>query len=483
MSSVNPPHLWLRPGSTVYQARVRVPPSANLRNSHIVRSLRTRVRSEALKRLPVVVAEIRLEIEAARQAAQPGRPCAKRTEEARELEHARWWAQRIGAAGGDPTREEVPEALEAEWDRELEDRYGDPVGELELPGGEVSAVYAPEADARGDRFRAWVRGALPVAGELERYLTEKDLKASYRSRIKLATARLATWLRKEQGADNIRLLSTRTAALYVDNLTSGDITVETANSHVSALSAYWRWMVRRGLADQNPWREQQRTPKKTGRNSQKRSFTDEEVAALFSGETYLTLHDMMRLSILSGMRQDEVASLRVENVERKFFNITDAKTPAGVRRVPIHPSLKSLVARRTRGKAPTDFLLEELKAPPSREDRRGAKAGERFTAYRRDLGLDERLPGRRQANADFHSFRRWFITKLEQAGVAPQIIAAIVGHEEGRDFLALLRYSAGPSAEQLHDAVGLVRLPKGAPVASPPGPLMGSRDHGRRRGS
>ena len=63
----DPPHLVLRKGSSKYYAKVRVPPSLGWRSQHIVKSLGTSSRAEAMRRLPVVVAEIRKEIEAARR--------------------------------------------------------------------------------------------------------------------------------------------------------------------------------------------------------------------------------------------------------------------------------------------------------------------------------------------------------------------------------------------------------------------------------
>jgi len=59
----------------------------------------------------------------------------------------------------------------------------------------------------------------------------------------------------------------------------------------------------------------------------------------------------------------------------------------------------------------------------------------------------------------FHSFRRWFITKAEQAGIAPHIIASVVGHK--RQGMTLGLYSGGPSREQLRECVEAVRLPEG----------------------
>ena len=80
-----------------------------------------------------------------------------------------------------------------------------------------------------------------------------------------------------------------------------------------------------------------------------------------------------------------------------------------------------------------------------------------FVTYRRALGVDETLKGMRQSRVDFHSFRRWFVTKAEGAGVMGSIISAVVGHE--RQGMTLGVYSGGPSLEQLKTCVEAVRLP------------------------
>jgi integrase len=99
---------------------------------------------------------------------------------------------------------------------------------------------------------------------------------------------------------------------------------------------------------------------------------------------------MMRISALSGMRIEEVGGLKVEDCSGDAFNIRKSKTEAGVRRVPIHTALRPLIARRTSGKRPDAFLIEELKPRASGNSERTAKASERFTAYRRTLGIEEK---------------------------------------------------------------------------------------------
>jgi integrase len=434
-----------------------------------VKTLATQKRAEALRRLPVVVAEIRTKIEAARRTGD-GRlkatPPSGALAAQRELDAARWWRERIIAVGGNPNVEQVPDELRTEWYDELDRRYGEPIGEDTDEAGNTERLYDPIREERGNRFRALVRGAVPVTAELERYLTERDVQGSYRSRTRLAVKRLSEWLAKRVGGDNINGVSIRTAALWIDEQGQRGISVQTVNSHASALAVYWRWMVQRGIADASPWDNQQRTARDTGKNAKKRSFTDDEVTTLLSGDTSRTLHDLMRLAALSGMRQNEIASLRIGDIEGDCFVVREAKTRAGVRRVPIHSALKDLMIRRQADKQPHDFLLEELTAPPSRAKRRGAKVGERFTAYRRAVGVDDRLEGRRQASADFHSFRRWFATNMERGGILPHIMSAVVGHSEGRASLTLKSYST-PSDGQLRAAVEAVILPKGAPLVSP----------------
>jgi integrase len=186
---------------------------------------------------------------------------------------------------------------------------------------------------------------------------------------------------------------------------------------------------------------------------------------------------MMRIAALSGMRINEIGRLTLGDCVDGVFNIREAKTAAGIRRVPIHPTLNPIVARRTEGKAADAYLIEELSPRRDHTTDRAAKASERFTAYRRDLGIDERKEGQRQSNVDFHSFRRWFVTKAEEAGQPPHVISAVVGHAEGRQGMTLGLYSGGPSEAQMRAVVESVKLPEGTPADKHDGPRMGD---GRR---
>lgn len=471
------PHLWQRPGSRNWYARVRVPPGAGLRKTHLVRSLRTPDRAKAVARLPHVVAELKAEIETARRDASGHLRATPTDRRSREERDAAWWRENILRAGGEPSLG-LPAALEPAWEAELEARLGPAVGSARDEHGNEREAYAPEREAATLSFIAAVR-AETVGAELERYVRERGWTVRQAEKVSRAVRLLSDWLRQRPPKGDRRdAVRRREAALFVDHLREGGMAAKTANALTSALSTYWSWLERRGVVAENPWTGQSRATTASDLEAEKRPFTDAEVVRLLSGDTYGTLHDLMRVAALSGMRLGEIGALTAADAADGAFRIRVAKTAAGVRNVPIHPDLDALVQRRTEGKPPDAFLFEELRGSPSGRRGRTAKASERFTAYRRSVGVDGRAEGQRQADADFHSFRRYFITKAEQAGQDWTVIAAVVGHH--RPGMTLGRYSGGPSVAQRRAVIEAVRLPEGAPVESPGGPLMGAGRHHRR---
>ena len=365
--------------------------------------------------------------------------------------------------------------MQLSLDHSIEERLGDLVGDaVGRHGGEP--VHTGEAEAKRLADLVYER-ILPVASELERFITEQGLKERYAGRHRRAVARLKTWMLSNHGTDDARRVTRRIAGEFVDSLLAGGLSTTTANSLTGSLGVYWRWLHDRiGIEGANPWANQGRRRRTSDNLADKRPFTDAEMEVLFTGNTYSTLHDLMRIAALSGMRVEEIARLTVADTSDNAFAIQEGKTAASVRVVPIHDDLAAIVTKRVAGKSASERLFPELKGSAKRE--LSAKASERFTEYRRSCGVDERLPGQRQSNVDFHSFRRWFATKAEQASQPPHVTSAVLGHAEGRGGMTLGVYSAGPSIIQKREVVNSVRLPKGAPVESPGGPIMGD---GHRR--
>lgn len=254
---------------------------------------------------------------------------------------------------------------------------------------------------------------------------------------------------------------------------------ETINKHLSALGLYWDWLEERGYLGEapaaNPWRKHKTVTAHSRRKEEyKRPFTDDEVARLLhDGSPGELLEDYMRIAALTGMRIAEIGALKVGDCEGGVFNIRKGKTKAAIRKVPIHSALKSLVAIRSKGRNRDAWLLDDSasgdqrKARQSRADiwDRSMPISKRFGRYRQTVGVHEREDGQAKSAVDFHSFRRWFVTKAEQAGIEPHVVQFIIGHQRGS--LTLDRYSGGSSLEQMRGCIEAVKLPTCKSKASP----------------
>jgi integrase len=260
------------------------------------------------------------------------------------------------------------------------------------------------------------------------------------------------------GISTVEAVTDVVAGRYVtEQLVARGVHWATANRRITAASAYWRWLRKRGWVKTNPWSGQSLS-KAAGRNGDKskRPFSDAEAAMLLTGDAGVELSDAMHVAALSGMRLEEIYRLTVADCAGGWFRIRYAKTRAGLRRVPVHPGLAAIVARRCGGKPAKAFLFYE--PGPVREGRERSMAlSKRFGYYRRTLGVHETLNGARHSRVDFHSWRRWFITAARNAGVDRAVVAAVVGHEVGN--LTDDTYSGGPSEERLRACVEAVRLP------------------------
>lgn len=316
--------------------------------------------------------------------------------------------------------------------------------------------------------------ATPLKHHLETFIAEGGYSPRYRDDIRRAVGRLSTWCIKERRAETLEAMDRRAAGLFVSNALVpllGDR--KTINKDISALSSYWRWLVKRAHLEANPWVGQGFQVEK-GRSLSKdeaeRAFTSEEAAALLHGPASPRLRDVMWIAALSGMRLDEVCRLQVGDCAGGWFKVNarraltgEGKTAASEREVPIHPDLAEIVERLSHGKAVAAPLIDGLPKPDPKGLRKpSAAVGQEFNRYRKAVGVDEVIDGRRRARVNFHSWRRWFVTSALHAGHMPHVISAVVGHEEGRKGMTVGTYNrGGPSAAQ---AVAVVESVKPPPV-------------------
>ncbi len=413
--------------------RVRLAVPKDLRaifgKSHVVAPLGTESLSEAARLKHAVIALIRQSFEDARNG------LTSRT--LGLIEEALLWNEH-GAT--DPRTGKRDEELTELALTDRADALGYPPDFLEVARGQVTPLLPLVDRWLGEKASMKPRQKHDYRREVTKYLSEVSM--------------LERTTRKRAG----EYVSTR----FIQK----GVHPRTTNKAVSCLSSFWRWLIKRGYASENPWLGQGVNDRDLEvAQIKKRPFEDKEVKTLLEGTKEGTmLGDAVRIAALSGMRVSEIAKLRVKDVVEMTadavgcFHVVDAKTKAGNRKVPVHSAVRGLVEARMKDKASDALLFNELPpVKPGSSVEPGQALTKHFGRLRIKLGVDEKTQGARQSNVDFHSFRRWFITKAEMAGQLPHVISAVVGHE--RQGMTLGTYSGGPSVEQMRDVVEAVTLP------------------------
>lgn len=312
---------------------------------------------------------------------------------------------------------------------------------------------SPAMRARADRFSSIAHGATPLLLHADRWLIEGNQERApapgtvltYQNSLKTVAALL-----EAEGASSVEAVNRAIAGRVVSSLFARGGHPRTIGRHVTAMSSYWRWLQRRGIAREdvrNPWHEQGLP----SRASQKRIFTDDELLALLNGPATVECADVMRLLAMSGMRVSELYDLRCRDVAGGLFDIRKSKTPSGVRKVPIHSALELIITRRLAARLPDDFLIHEA---GGEADRRSARFDRRFIDYRKRCGVDQVTDTGKSA-VTLHTFRAWFASALRETQDTA-VAATILGHE--KTGITDSAYTKFPM-ERLRQAVESVRLP------------------------
>lgn len=227
-------------------------------------------------------------------------------------------------------------------------------------------------------------------------------------------------------------------------------------------------------------------------------FTLQELTKLFDPAKYLeaTAKHPSRfwvplIALFTGMRASEICRLHLDELRQAsdeefimpvgqgrpgqappervwVFDISNRgsgdrpKTEAGERLVPVHPFLVECLglleyAQWTRQQKPGQVQLFPEIIPNVKHDM-GHTVGQWFTRYRRALEIGGQ-EGQKSSKV-FHSFRHTVIHYLTRtAMVAPQLVQAVVGHEEkGADIGVTAIYAGNYPAHVLRDEV-IMRLP------------------------
>jgi integrase len=315
------------------------------------------------------------------------------------------WKAALDAGDGGPD-DQTPSVLSDHLER-LEAKHG--------------TAYAKEfAD------RAYGR-ATPLDAHLPAFLASRgELKEDTRERHEAAVKALADWLKRNHLPPTLQAVTRKVAIAYVDQLPAG-------GRDPKRLSLQWQWLLRRETVEGNPWRDLSTAPRRP--LEPERAFTDDEAKRLLEGSPEPAMGLLMRVLALTGARLDAVINMRVEG---DTIILPPQKKERGPRAIPLHSHLRE--------------PLIGFQGWPWH----AVSASQRFTRYRRSV-LGQDPPGRTRAIVNAHSWRRWFISQAERAGVDERVISDVVGHAR-RSMTG--RYSAGASMGQMRACVEAVKLPQ-----------------------
>lgn len=181
-------------------------------------------------------------------------------------------------------------------------------------------IELQHGQVRSREFHGVATGSMtPLQLHVDRWLDE----STYTERTKLAHRRsiemLSEWLSEGGWPKTVEGINRMVAGYYVSEcFVQKDVHPKTANTRISSLSSYWKWLGQKVLTPgscDNPWPGQwlkEMPSHQRGEDNYKRPFTDDEVRRLFFvGKPEPILRDFMMVAALTGAREDEIARLKV----------------------------------------------------------------------------------------------------------------------------------------------------------------------------
>jgi integrase len=375
-------------------------------------------------------------------------------------------------------REELARAS-AERRDELLYEITDRAEEIDLANGGTRTEYLDhdtfhqEVASQATNFAKLATGqATPLDLYVDRWLASSGYTDRTKADARTAIEQFKAWGSNTARSFFIETVTDSVASDFRDEaFVVAKVHPKTANKKLSLLRQYWEWLDKSFGIRPNPWMRKSLAKPKAHRVAQdgpqgdERPFTDAEVQALLSGNADPDLADIMRIAALSGMRLEEIGQLRVYDCRDGIFSVTRGKTAAAVRTVPIHSALRQLIGKRTKDRKEETFLFPDLPQTGWDENRTMA-VSKRFNYYRKRVGVDDSRPGARRSKVNFHSFRRWFATKAEEAGQRENVVAAVMGHSKNVG-LTFGHYSKAELIGLKRQCVEAVKLPRKSRQGAP----------------
>ena len=211
------------------------------------------------------------------------------------------------------------------------------------------------------------------------------------------------------------------------------------------LSSFFNWAEGSGLIRHNPVTGVSKViPRPKGKSINDLAnlpYTHEMLQRWFDHiKNEPTILVISAIALYSGMRLDEICSLKKADLDEDCFLVTNGKTGSSIRKIPVHKILIPLV-KGLYDSSSHDYLIEGLK---SYHGDRSHYVGKIMTTRRKQLGFEKK-------KYTFHSFRSNFMTEMDNLGTDLAITQTIVGHTHKN----LVRdvYSSGVRIERQRDSL------------------------------
>ena len=198
-----------------------------------------------------------------------------------------------------------------------------------------------------------------------------------------------------------------------------------------ALSAFYAWALREGLADTNPVQGTNRSAPEISRD---RVLSEAELASVWAACGEDDYGRAVKLLVLTGQRRGEVEGMLWSeiDVKRRLWTMSGERTKNGrPHEVPLSDPvlaiLDGLAARAARGDPGRDLALGEGQGGFSGWSKSKKALDDRITAARKKAGhAPPELPEWRH-----HDLRRSLATGMGEIGVQPHVVEAVLNHVSG----------------------------------------------------
>jgi hypothetical protein len=189
--------------------------------------------------------------------------------------------------------------------------------------GQGLPLYDPAKLRKAERFAAIARGKrTPLRLPEDAFRKQKgtNWQAKTWAKYDRVMILLEDWLDGRRGGATVEALDRKAAGLFLEEMQEAHgWTPKTVNGYLSCLRQYWKWMSKRGYAENSPWEGQQLETSRQVDEDKERAFTKEEMRKLMGGDPVPYLGDLMRLAALTGARLGSLVQLRVKDCQDGVF--------------------------------------------------------------------------------------------------------------------------------------------------------------------